>query len=166
MKRKSDYVPGEKFHREIKRVYSGEYGFAVNKTADKMAHVVYEAVHENKEYQDERRGRGKDYATWIFSEEEGIREGIFNSGFELMIDARLEPHSAVGLHRHMETEEIYYILEGAIRMTTVDGQGQESSAELKSGDAHAVKLGQAHYGIAGPDGVRFIAVAFRKPSRD
>ena len=35
----------------------------------------------------------------------------------------------------------------------------EHTETLGRGDAHVVKLGQAHYGIAGPRGARFIAVA-------
>ena len=162
MKKKSDHIPGDKFHTEIKKVYSGPLHWAVNKKKKDMAHVVYEAVHENRSYDDERRGHGKDFARWIFSEEEGIREGIFSSCFELMIDAELEPNASIGLHHHHKTEEIYYILKGNIRMTTVAWNGEESSEELKEGDAHAVLLGQAHYGTAGPKGVRFLAVAFRK----
>ena len=161
MRTKSEYIPADRFHTQIKRVFSGEYHWAVNKKNEQMAHVVYDAVHENKLYEDERRGRGKDFATWIFSEEEGLQENIFSSGFELMIDARLEPDAAIGLHTHSQTEEIYYILEGTIRMTTVAADGQQLTAELNPGDAHAVKVGQSHYGIAGPQGVRFIAVAMR-----
>ena len=163
MKEEPEYIPAEKFHNEIKRVYSGSYDWAVNKKKAKMAHVLYEAVHENRSYQDARRGSGKDYATWIFSEEKGLREGIFASGFELLIDAKLEPLASVGLHRHDATEEIYYILEGSIEMTTVALSGEEHTEELVAGDAHGVKFGQSHYGTAGPEGVRFIAVAFRKP---
>jgi hypothetical protein len=44
-------------------------------------------------------------------------------------------------------------------MTTVASDGQAVTAHLKPGDAHAVRLGQAHYGVAGPDGARFIVVA-------
>ncbi len=164
MKRKTGYVSGEEFHTQIKRVYSGEFDWAVNKKKKDMAQVVYDAVHENRSFEDERRGQGKDYATWIFSEEDGIREGIFSSCFELMIDAELEPNASIGLHHHDRTEEIYYILKGSIRMTTVGSSGEEHSEELSEGDAHAVRLNQGHYGTAGPKGVRFIAVAFRKPA--
>jgi len=162
MKKTTEYIPAEKFHNEIKRVYFGSYDWAVNKKKENMAHVLYEAVHENRSFQDARRGRGKDYATWIFSEEEGLREGIFASTFELLIDAKLEPLASIGLHRHDATEEIYYLLEGSIQMTTVAPSGEERTEELVAGDAHAVKFGQAHYGTAGPEGVRFIAVAFRR----
>lgn len=157
-----DYVKGDEFHHHIRRVYSGELNWAANKKKEFMARVVYEPAHENQQYQDERRGSGKDFATWIFSEEPGTEENLFESGFELMIDARLEANASLGLHSHHRTEEIYYILEGRIRMTTVSAQGEESHAELTAGDAHMVKIGQSHYGTAGPEGVRFLAVAMRR----
>lgn len=161
MKGKTSYISAEQFHTQIRRVYSGQIDWAVNKKKKEMAHVVYDGVHENQAFEDERRGHGKDYATWIFSEERGIQEGIFSSCFELMIDAELEPNASIGLHHHDRTEEIYYILKGSVRMTTVGTEGKEYTEQLSEGDAHAVRLGQAHYGIAGPKGVRFIAVAFR-----
>ncbi len=157
-----EFVSGEKFHTEINNVYSGALDWAVNKEHSKMAKVLYIAPHENKDFNDIRRGKGKDFATWVFSEEKGIKENIFSTGFELMIDAKLEPDACIGLHFHNETEEIYYILEGSIKMTTVSPENKESTKELFAGDAHAVKLGQGHYGIAGKEGVRFIAVAMRK----
>ena len=155
------FVPGERFHTEIRRVYDGPLDWAVNKRAEGMARVLYEPAHENAAFDDERRGRGKDYATWIFSEERGLEEGLFATGFELMIDARLEPNAAIGRHGHPRTDEVYYVLEGSIRMTTFDAGGRERTEELRAGDAHLVRKGQGHHGVAGPDGVRFIAVATR-----
>lgn len=156
------YIDGETFHNQVRKVYFGSYNWAVNKKKELMANVVYDPAHENLAYQDERKGHGKDFATWIFSEEDGLKENLFTTNFELMIDATLEPNASIGIHLHHRTEEIYYILEGSIRMTTVGSDGQERSDELSAGDAHLVRLGQSHYGTAGPDGVRFIAVATRK----
>jgi len=34
--------------------------------------------------------------------------------------------------------------------------------DLKPGDAHVVRIGQAHHGIASAEGARFLAVAVRK----
>ena len=164
MKNTDQFVDGKKFHEEIRRVYFGRYDWAVNKKREDMAKVLYEPAHENSAFEDMRRGKGKDYAVWIFSEEEGIQENLFESNFELMIDATLEPNAAIGLHHHHSTEEIYYILEGAIHMITVDPNGTELKQQLFAGDAHFVRKGQSHYGIAGPDGVRFIAVAMRPPA--
>ena len=55
-------------------------------------------------------------------------------------------------------------MSGSIKMTTVGSGGEEHTEELFEGDAHAVRSGLAHYGTAGPKGVAFLAVAFRKPA--
>ena len=157
------YIPGDQFHVPGSRVYDGEVGWAVNKRHEQMARVVYEPAHENTAFEDAaRRGSGKDHATWIFSEEPGLEEGHFTTGFELMIDARLEPNASIGLHRHTRTDEIYYMLEGSLEMTTVGTDGRTHTQALRAGDAHMVKLGQGHYGTAGPEGCRFLAVATRR----
>lgn len=155
------YVPGETFHSQPRAVYAEPLGWAVNKRSEAMARVVYEAVHLNQAEEGDRRGHGRDFATWVFSEEPGLKEGLFQSAFELMIDARLEPGAAVGLHRHDHTEEIYYLLEGALRMTTLGEGGREATVDLRPGDAHLIRVGQSHFGVAGPEGARFIAVAMR-----
>jgi quercetin dioxygenase-like cupin family protein len=157
----SDYLDGERFHREIRRVYAGPLSWAVNKDKGRMAKVLYRAPHENVAETGARRGAGNDWARWIFSEEPGLAEGIFSAPLELIIDARLEPGACIGLHWHRETEEVYYLLEGSLAMTTVAADGREEARALAAGDAHAVKLGQGHFGVAGPDGVRFLAVAVR-----
>ena len=66
-----------------------------------------------------------------------------------------------GLHRHAATEEVYYVLEGQLSMTTVLADGREVAATLRPGDAHGVRPGEAHWGRAGTEGCRFLAVAFR-----
>jgi mannose-6-phosphate isomerase-like protein (cupin superfamily) len=143
-------------------VYFGPIQWAVNKKRKFMAQVVYEPAHENLAHQDDRKGSGKDFATWIFSEEDGLKENLFTTALELMIDARLEPNASIGLHSHPRTEEIYYILEGSIRMTTIGPNGEEMTEELFAGDAHMVRLGQSHFGTAGLKGTRFIVVAIRQ----
>lgn len=158
----SDFISGEAFHTGVKRVYDGALGWAVNKAHSRMAKVVYEPSHENLAYEDPaRRGQGKNFATWVFSEEPGLEEHVFESGLELMMDAALEPHASIGLHYHARTEEVYYILSGNLTMTTVGPEGQTHTQTLHPGDAHAVKLGQGHYGTAGSEGVRFLTVAVR-----
>ena len=159
-----DVPTGEQFHVPGAGVYSAPIGLAIHKRADAMARVVYTAVHENRAFPlgDDRRGHGRDHATWIFSEEPGLEEGLFHSGLELMIDARLEPSAAIGLHRHASTEEVYYMLEGELTMTTVLTDGREVSAVLRPGDAHGVRIGESHWGRAGAEGCRFLAVGFRR----
>ncbi|MBK8012159.1 MAG: cupin domain-containing protein [Deltaproteobacteria bacterium] len=158
----SAYIPGDRYHQDVRRAYEGELGWAANKKARHMAKVVYEAPHENVAESGIKRGSGRDFATWVLSEEAGTKEGIFSTKLELVIDATLEPSACIGLHRHLETEEIYYILEGSLTMTTVAPEGDEHTETLEAGDAHCVKLGQGHYGRAGPEGCRFVAVAVRK----
>src|SRR5262245_9260660 len=106
-----------------------------------MAKVLYVAPHENKAERGPKRGAGNDWAKWVFAEEPGIAEGIFSAPLELIIDARLEAGACIGLHTHERTEEVYYLLEGSLTMTTVGADGRELTAELAPGDAHAVKLG-------------------------
>lgn len=161
MKDQDKFIPGNHFHSEIRRVYFGNYGWAVNKKNEEMAKVLYEPAHENLLFEDNRSGKGKDFATWVFSEEPGLEENLFESDFELLIDATLEPNASIGLHTHHHTEEIYYVIEGRIQMTTLDRDGREVAQELSAGDAHFVRRGQAHYGTAGPEGVRFVAIAMR-----
>ena len=74
---------GEIFHAQVRKVYQGNLDWAVNKRAEQMAHVVYDAPHENLKESGDRRGRGKDFATWIFSEEPGLKENLFSTRFEL-----------------------------------------------------------------------------------
>jgi mannose-6-phosphate isomerase-like protein (cupin superfamily) len=155
------YLPGDLFHSEVRKVYCGELDWAVNKRSELMARVLYVAPHQNLAEAGDRRGHGKDFATWIFSEEPGLEERLFSTRFELAIDARLEPGAAIGLHFHDRTEEIYYLLAGQLEMTTVERGGRESTATLRAGDAHLVRLGQGHTGVAGPEGARFIAFAVR-----
>lgn len=157
-------IGGDEFHASDSPVYRGTVGWAVNKKAAGMARVLYEAPHFNAAEQGIRRGSGKDLAIWIFSEEGAKAEGLFRSPLELMIDARFEPGAAVGLHRHESTEEVYYVIEGSITMTTVSATGEESTAELVEGDAHLVRLGQSHFGVAGPSGARCLVVAVRAPA--
>lgn len=56
-----------------------------------------------------------------------------------LAEARLPPHCATTAHRHLQTEEIYYILEGRGLMT-IDQQEQP----VGPGDAIAILPGQWH----------------------
>ncbi len=160
----NEYVDGDLFHREPNNIYKGEYKckWAVNKSGSLMAKVLYNPTHENVNETGIKRGHGKNRAIWVFSEEHGTKENIFSTKFELLMDSTLEPDAAIGLHTHTATEEIYYILQGSISMTTVDTNGNEYTQTLYAGDAHMIKAGQGHYGVAGNEGVRFIAIAIRK----
>lgn len=157
-------IPADQFHAAGGPVSRRPVGSAVFKPAADMACVQYTATHFNPAYPegDARRGFGSNCATWIFSEEPGLAEGVFETGLELFMEARFAPGTAVGLHTHTRTEEVYYLLEGSLEMTVVEPDGRAATQVLRPGDAHAVRLGQAHYGQAGAEGARFICVAVRK----
>jgi quercetin dioxygenase-like cupin family protein len=151
------------FHGEGRPVYDGELGWAVYKRADAMATVAYEASHANPDEAGDRRGHGRNIATWVFSEEASNAEGLMRSGIELVMDSRLAPGASVGLHVHDRTEEVYYLLEGELTITTVGADSREATATLRPGDAHLIRVGQAHFVVAGPSGARFMAIAARVP---
>jgi quercetin dioxygenase-like cupin family protein len=155
------WTPGEQFHDTEQPFYRAQLDWAINKHAPDMAHVVYEPSHPNPEETGPKAGHGRNLATWVFCERHGDGEGLFSTPLRLVIDSRLDPGAAIGLHLHADNEELYYLLEGDLRMTTVAPDGREITTELHPGDAHAVRLGQAHYGIAGPTGARFIVVAIK-----
>lgn len=153
----------KEFHQDVKQVYFGDlHPWVINKKHDKMAKVIYNPIHSNPEYMDARHGQGKTVSTWIFTEDEGLAEHISDTKFNLLIDFTVEPNASVGLHRHNDKEEIYYIIEGEIEMTTVHPDGREHTELLRTGDAHFVKLGQAHYGTAGPNGARILTVCINR----
>jgi mannose-6-phosphate isomerase-like protein (cupin superfamily) len=56
-----------------------------------------------------------------------------------LAEARLPPGGSTTPHRHIETEEIYYVLEGRGLMRV-----GEEAAELGPGDAVAIPPGQSH----------------------
>jgi quercetin dioxygenase-like cupin family protein len=155
------YVPGGDFHVPDAKVYAGILGTAVNKKAEHMAKVVYEPAHLNAKAEGMWRGQGKDFATWVFSEEPGLTEKLLESGLELLMDVTLEPGASVGYHVHRRTEEVYYLLAGSLTVATVIGDGNVHTETLQAGDAHLVRRGQGHSCEAGSEGARFITVAGR-----
>ncbi len=56
-----------------------------------------------------------------------------------LAEARLPPGCATTPHRHLRTEELYYVLSGSARMTI---QGEQR--EVGPGDAIAILPGQLH----------------------
>lgn len=155
-----NYISGDEFHSIGKAIYSGELNWPANKKNENMAKVRYSPAHSNLKYSNERRGKGDLYATWIFSEESATAEGIMSTPLKLVMDARLDPGASIGLHQHDDTEEVYYLLEGALTVTTISADGQSQNTEdLLVGDAHHIAFGESHYCTAGSDGARFITVA-------
>lgn len=156
-----DYLDDAFFHGEIKKIYKGND--QLNKKHEDMAKVTYTPAHLNTDYpeNDIRRGKGKDHAVWVYSEEPDTAEGIFDNGLELFMDAFFEAGAAVGLHTHHSTDEIYYIISGEIEMTTVNNDGSEKTVLIREGDSHAVTAGSSHYGVAGKKGCRAIVIALK-----
>lgn len=138
--------------------YLGELDWAINKRSALMARADYDPNHPNERETGARAGRGRTVATWVFCNRAGDGEGLFDAPLRLVIDARLDPHASVGLHLHERSEEVYYVLEGRLRVTTVGPDGRELTAELGPGDAHAVLHGQAHTCVAGAEGARMLVV--------
>ena len=152
-------VSSEDFYAGPVHYYEGPLGWAVNKRAAGMARVRYAPVHPNPAYSDAWGGRGAGTVTWVFNEEPGTAEGLFETPFAFLNDTVLEPNASVGLHPHTDTEEVYYLLEGTLALTTVAPDGTAHTETLGPGDAHLVRLGQSHTAVAGPDGCRMIVVA-------
>lgn len=154
-----EYIGGEEFHRNAMPVYTGEVDWPVNKKGDHMAKVKYSPSHFNPAFEDSRRGQGDLYATWIFSEQPETAEGIMKSALQLVMKARLDPNASFGIHKHEDTEEVYYILEGSLTVTTMSADGSRQITEtLYAGDAHQITFGQSHTGMAGDAGATFIAI--------
>lgn len=118
--------------------------------ADGMAVVNYPGSHG---------GQGKLSGRWVFCEEPGKAEGVLQSGIELFMDSVLEPHATIGLHRHSDTEEIYYLLEGSLQIQLTLACGETLEKTLHAGDAHLIQPGQQHVVKAGAQGARIIVVA-------
>jgi quercetin dioxygenase-like cupin family protein len=156
---------GEHFHRRHGPAYRGRLREAVFKRRRHMAHVRYDATHHNPDRKGARAGRGSNRSVWVFAEEGELAEGLFEGGLELMIDTRLGPGASIGEHRHADSEEIYYLLEGTLTVTVLTADGRRSSAALAPGDAHLVRRRQSHWAVAGADGARLIVVALRVGAR-
>jgi mannose-6-phosphate isomerase-like protein (cupin superfamily) len=79
-----------------------------------------------------------------------IREYV-HTDRQSLAEATLESGQATQRHYHVETEEIYTLLEGGGRMQ-VDGV----QAEVRVGDSILIPPGAWHQITAGEDGVRFL----------
>ncbi|MBC7544593.1 MAG: cupin domain-containing protein [Candidatus Sericytochromatia bacterium] len=155
------YVAGAEFHVTGAKIYDGQLDWAVNKRSAQMARVVYHPAHPNPNVAGAWQGQGRDFTTWIFSEEAGLSEGLLKSNLELVMDATLEPGASVGYHVHKTSEEIYYLLAGSLKVATVSVDGAFHTETLLAGDAHLVRPGQGHSCVAGDEGARYLTVAAR-----
>ena len=152
-------IEGDQFHYTDCPVYCGQDGQSF-KFSDSMAHVRYAPAHPNPNAPAGEQGSGELVAKWIYCEEPQKSEGILGSSIELMMDSQLAPNACLGLHAHVRTEEIYYLLEGDAVVKLYSGK-EKIARKLIPGDAHLIKPGQNHTVQAGPNGARFIVVAAR-----
>ncbi len=155
------YVASKSFHVAGAKVYDAPLSGTVNKRQAHMARVVYEPAHHDPKVGGAWGGRGRTYATWVFSEEPGLTERLLKSGLELVMDTTLEPKASVGYHQHVRTEELYYLLSGSLTVATRGADGVVVTETLHVGDAHLVRPGQGHTCMAGDDGARYLTVAAR-----
>ncbi len=161
------YTDGQVFHASgCSRIYREENapGERYFKASPAMAHVVYQNAHENPAFPegDPRRGTGRNFCKWVTSEQPDTAEHFScNGNLNGILDSRLEPGASVGWHRHEDTEEYYYVLEGSLYAQCQDQDGQIFQRTLRPGDLHRVSRGMSHYAQAGSDGARFLAVIVR-----
>jgi quercetin dioxygenase-like cupin family protein len=164
-------VSAERFHAGEMPVYGGSDGHGPFKDSALMARVVYEPAHANPAAAPHQQGRGRLSGTWVFCEEDGKREQRLVSDIRLFMDSTLEPGACIGLHAHADTEEIYYLLEGALTIEHADAAGRRIVRTLGRrivrtlgpGDAHHIRPGEQHCIEAGGQGARFIVVAAGVP---
>ena len=98
-------------------------------------------------------------ANLLFCDRAADGEGIFSTTVRVVIDSWIEPNASVGLHAHIDNEEIYYLFEGRLTVTTIAADATVATAELSPGDAHACLLGQSHSCVAGVQGARVLSVS-------
>jgi mannose-6-phosphate isomerase-like protein (cupin superfamily) len=68
--------------------------------------------------------------------------------------------SRSSLEYHVQKHEIYWVMEGSLRVRLIHGRGQEGYAELEPGDCLVITPGQMHQRIAMTDVVIMEACAF------
>ncbi|GAA2024175.1 hypothetical protein GCM10009740_12060 [Terrabacter terrae] len=150
---------GSTFHGSDAPIYSGDATLAhLVKRGRNMAHVAYQPSHPNPHEGGARAGQGTSRCIWLSSEQGRQAEAIAESCLEGMLDTWLEPGASVGWHRHDNSEEHYYLLEGRLDVTVEDLTGQVHTFELEPGDSHRVGTGMTHGSVAGTGGARFICV--------
>ena len=133
------------------------------KIKEGIANVLYAPAHENTEASQGQEGSGKLIGKWLYNEQPDKQEKLLKSAIELFMDSSLEPRASVGLHAHLDTEEVYYLLEGEQLIDLIDKNGETSQQRIKPGDTHLIQPGESHFVQAGEQGARFIVVAAKVP---
>lgn len=90
-----------------------------------------------------------------------VEEGENTLGLQFIHDNTLEPGASFGVHRHVDSEELYIVLEG-VGSASVD----DERYAVGPGDVVVLRMGQSHSISASPDGpLRFLAVGVGGPKR-
>jgi quercetin dioxygenase-like cupin family protein len=147
----------EEYHQSNEPTYSGKNGESF-KRSEYIAEVEYTPSHWNPIATEGMKGEGKTTGRWLYNEEPAKAEGILQSNIELVMDSRLEPNASIGLHEHIDTEEIYYVLSGTLAITLICNQ-TETIQTLCPGDTHRIGPGESHFIKAGNEGARFMVIA-------
>lgn len=159
----NEYTEGGTFHSSNPKIYADENspGDRFFKRSSMMARVVYRNAHENADYPEgtPKHGKGLNFCKWIASEQHDTAEHFsFNGNLNGILESRLEPNASVGWHRHYDTEEYYYVLEGSMYVECMDANGNTYGRTVTAGDLHRISVGMSHYAEAGADGVLFLAI--------
>jgi mannose-6-phosphate isomerase-like protein (cupin superfamily) len=156
-------LTSEEYHHGNEPTYDGENGISFKKS-EHIAEVAYTPSHWNPDAKEGLTGEGKTTGRWLYNEEPGKSEGILESDIELIMDSQLEPNASIGLHKHIDTEEIYYLLTGTLTITLIQDQ-HETTLTLHSGDTYRVAPGESHFIKAGDGGARFMVIAARASTK-
>ncbi|MFT6985191.1 MAG: quercetin dioxygenase-like cupin family protein [Psychromonas sp.] len=155
----------DEFHGGDIPVYTpqGEEKCSRFKMKSGIANVLYAPAHKNLDAPNGQQGSGKLIGKWLYNEQPDKQERLLKSSVELFMDSSLEPYASVGLHSHIDTEEIYYLLEGQLTIDLIDKNGVATMQIITSGDTHLIQPGESHFVQAGAQGARFIVVAAKVP---
>jgi len=154
-------VSEEEFHNGNIPVYTpqGDEKHARFKMQEGIANVVYVPAHENVAAPKGLEGSGQLIGKWLYNEQPDKQERLLKSTIELFMDSTLAPYASVGLHKHIDTEEIYYLLEGQLTIDLIDKNGVGITQIINPGDTHLIQPGESHFVEAGAQGARFMVVA-------
>lgn len=155
----------EAFHHGDIPVYVKQHNDKTDafKSKEGIANVLYAPAHENPGAPEGQQGNGELVGKWLYNEQPDKRESVLQSSIELFMDSSLEPNASVGLHSHLDTEEIYYMLEGQLFIQLHDKEGNIFEQTIYPGDTHLIQPGESHFILAGEEGARFMVVAAQVP---
>ncbi|HEX8053283.1 MAG TPA: cupin domain-containing protein [Thermoleophilaceae bacterium] len=90
-----------------------------------------------------------------------VEEGENENGIQFVHDDTLDPGASFGTHRHIDSEEIYLVLDGTGQAWVDDDRW-----DVGPGDVVTLHKGQSHGIEANADGkLRFLAIGIGGPKR-